>query len=214
MKVKAVLKVCIATAALCAGFGEAFAAEGAVAAGEAAPAGEGAAEAEKAAATPEKSPTAAEASANGGAKLGGTAVKLTKSSLNLLQAGAGAFSAFTWDPNTQLPTFPDSSDIANPDYNEAASTWYLNAQKNLSAALIELSPAFWQNFYLEADNNFAPTINNPPSCGAASSIVESINEYLITVQNFSNYVSMALVAVMHVFRCPTCLRLVTCDVLL
>ena len=209
MKVKAALKVCIATAALCAGFGEAFAAEGAVAAGkEAKPAGEGAAEAEKIAETPEKSPATAEASANGGAKLAGTAVGLTQSSAKLLQAGAGALSAFTWDPDTQLPTLPDATDFTNPEYNVATSTWYLNAQKNLSEALIDLSPAFWQNFYLEAENNFDPTINNPPGCGVASSITDSLNEYLNTVQNFSNYVSMVLLAFQG-FRCyPPCLRLV------
>jgi hypothetical protein len=75
---------------------------------------------------------------------------LTQSSAKLLQAGAGALSAFTWDPDTQLPTLPDATDFTNPEYNVATSTWYLNAQKNLSEALIDLSPAFWQNFYLEA----------------------------------------------------------------
>lgn len=210
MKIKAALKVCVAAVALCAGFGEAFAAEGAVEAGkEAKPAGEAASEAEKAAENPEKSPATAEASADGGVKLAGTAMSLTKSSFTLLQSFAGALSAFTWDPNSQLPTFPDATDITNPDYNDAAGTWYLNAQKNLSNALISLSPAFWQNFYLEAENNFEPTINNPPGCGVASSITDSLNEYLNTVQNFSNYVCMILVVSMSIFcLCPASLQLV------
>jgi hypothetical protein len=193
---QAILKVVTATIALSMGFAGEF-----IAAGE-----EAAKTAEEAAAAAAKNkgdwalgdlegkPNAAsETGAEGAWKLAQSASAMKDSSVNMVSAIAGIFT-FSWDPNTQLPTLPNlnsaPTDSDATTYNAASAQWYQNAQKNMSLSLVQLSPAFWESFYLEAENQFTPTIDNPPGCSSYSaSIVTSLKEYLNTVKNFTDYVS-------------------------
>lgn len=182
--IKAIFKVAVATAKLTAGFAGAFVEEGVKAAAGAV---------EEAGKIAEKeAETDGESSLKGALDLAGTATEFVTTSKEMLDLLSGVQSAYTWDPDLQLPTLPTAPNGTDPidqDFIDASSAWYLAAQKNLSAPLVQLSPAFWANFYLEADNNFSPILNDPPECGAAGDITKSIREYLNTVQNFTNYVS-------------------------
>lgn len=184
MIISAILKVTVATAKLAAGFAGAFVEQGVKAAKEAIE------EAEKLA--EKQAETGGESSLKGALDLATTATEFYSTSKEMLDLLSGVQSAYNWDPDLQLPTLPTTPDGTDPidqDYIDASSVWYLAAQKNLSATLVQLSPAFWSNFYLEADNNFSPFLNNPPECGAAEDLTSSIREYLNNVQNFTNYVS-------------------------
>lgn len=180
---KAVLQLATATVALCTGFGEAFAVEAAVETEEAVEAGE----AVEKVAKETKETTDGEKSGKSALDLANTGKDLFDTSKNMLDAISGVYDSFTWDPDLQLPPLPPSPNGTNyldREYADASSAWYLAAQKNLSAALIHLSPAFWESFYLEAENNFSPFLNDPPSCGAATDMSKSIHVYLNTVKNF------------------------------
>lgn len=142
-------------------------------------------------------------SASGALELVAAANDMKDSSLNMLSAISGLFT-FGWDPNTQLPTLPNfdtaPTDIDATTFNAASAEWYQNAQKNMSMSLVQLGPAFWENFYLEADNQFTPTIRDPPGCSSySSSIVTSLSIYLNSVKNFTDYVSMK--SLLELFYC-------------
>ena len=62
-----------------------------------------------------------------------------------------------WDPETELPWIPNyqegdwspPSNSTETEYTNDNIQFYLNAQKIVSEALVQMSPAFWDSVWLQ-----------------------------------------------------------------
>jgi hypothetical protein len=102
-----------------------------------------------------------------------------------------------WDPETTMPPLGlDATTAATSEYTQARSSFYLSAAKKLTESLVVLSPAYWDNIYLETEKRIAPLKLTPPVCSKTSRILIALSDYMSNVKRFTSYATSMTEALM------------------
>jgi hypothetical protein len=109
-------------------------------------------------------------------------------------SGIGGIDA--WDPETTIPPLGLDSTPVPTEYTHARSSFYLSAAKSLTESLVKLSPAYWDNMYLQTEKRIAPLQINQPKCSEKNKILLAYSDFLSQVKSFTNYASSMTAAQM------------------